>query len=152
MADEKKIAGKHESGNFIQTLMEAAQTMTACRKNIQEAAETIVTSCYTQGTKGEDHRSLLLYKADGMKSLAELYRSVAKRYENAAMKLVSGVPEDKVWADVLAYNTFFADQLESEKNNSESVLNILQENAKQNNGEPESLTIYVISKEGTEWK
>jgi hypothetical protein len=128
MADKKNIGNDQRSGNSIQVLMEAAQTITACRKNIQEAAETIVASCYTQGTKGEDHRSMLLDKADGMESLAELYRSVAKRFESAAMKLVSGVPEDKVWADVLAYNTFFADQLESEKNSSESVLNILQEN------------------------
>ncbi len=128
MADEKNAAGKHDSGKSIQVLMEAAQTMTACSKNIQQTAETIVTSCYTQGTKGEAHRSLLLDKAAGMRSLAELYRSVAKRFESAAMKLLSGIPEDKVWADVLAYGTFFADQLESEKNNSESVLNILQEN------------------------
>jgi hypothetical protein len=63
-----------------------------------------------------------------MRNLEELYGAVAKRFESAAMKLLSGIPEDKVWADVLAYSSFFADQLESEKNNSESVLNILQEN------------------------
>ena len=128
MADKKNIGNDQRSGNSIQVLMEAAQTMTACRKNIQEAAETIVASCYTQGTRGETHKSLLLDKADGMRNLAELYGAVAKRFESAAMKLLSGIPEDKVWADVLAYSSFFADQLESEKNNSESVLNILQEN------------------------
>ncbi len=128
MADKKNIGNDQRSVKSIQVLMEAAQTMTACSKNIQQTAETIVISCYTQGTKGEVHKSLLLDKAAGMRSLAELYRSVAKRFECAAAKLVSGIPEDKVWADVLAYSTFFADQLESEKNNSESVLNILQEN------------------------
>ncbi len=128
MADKKNIANDQRSVNPIQALMDAAQITASCSKNIQQTAETIVTSCYTQGTKGEANRSLLLDKVADMRSLAELYRSVAKRFECAAAKLASGIPEDKVWADVLAYGVFFADQLESEKNNSESVLNILQKN------------------------
>ena len=128
MDNKKNIGNDQGSVASIQVLMEVAQTMTACRKNILQAAETIVTSCNTQGTRGEAHKSLLLDKADGMRSLAELYGSASRRFESAAMKLASGIPKDKVWADVLAYGVFFADQLESEKNNSESVLNVLQEN------------------------
>jgi hypothetical protein len=108
--------------------MDAVQITASCSKNIREAAETIVTSCNTQGTRGEAHKRLLLDKADGMRSLASLYESASRRFESVAMKLASGIPKDKVWADVIAYGVFFADQLESEKNNSESVLNILKEN------------------------
>ena len=128
MADKRNIGNDKRDVNSIQALMDVVQITASCSKNIREAAETIVTSCYTHGTRGEAHKSLLLDKADGMRSLAELYGSASKRFESDAMKLASGIPKDKVWADVLAYGVFFADQLESEKNNSESVLNVLQEN------------------------
>ncbi len=128
MGDKKNIENDQGSVNSIEALVDAVQITASCSKNIQKAAETIVTSCSTQGTVGEAHKSLLLDKADDMRSLAELYESASKRFKSAAVKLLSGVPENKVWADVLAYGSFFSDQLKSEKIDYESVLNILQEN------------------------
>ena len=128
MGDKKNITNDQGSVNSIHALMDAVQITASCSKNIQIAAETIVKSCSTQGTVGEVHKSLLLDKADDMRSLAELYGSASKRFESAAMKLLSGIPEEKVWADVLTYGSFFSDQLKSEKSDYESVLNVLREN------------------------
>ncbi len=125
MADEKNAAGKHDSSKSIQALIEAAQTISAGGKELLKSSETILKSCFTPGTVGEAHKRQLLDKVEELKKLAELHNSAANRLENAAMKLVSGVPEDNVWADVLAYNTFFADQLESEEINGVNILNML---------------------------
>ena len=125
MDDKENIEEKHDSGKSIQTLMEAAQTISAGGKEIMKSSETIMMSCFTPGTVGEAHKRQLLDKVEELKKLAELHNSVAKRLESAAGKLASGIPEDKVWADMLAYGTFFADQLESEKINGENILNML---------------------------
>ncbi len=128
MTDKKNINKDYERGEYIKMLMDASQVITACGKKIQKEAATITMSCHTSGTKGEAHKSLLFTKADEMKNLAELYNSVASRWKDAARKLASGIPKDKVMQDVLSYNTFFGDQLKSEKSDFEFVLNMLQKN------------------------
>ena len=82
-------------------------------------------SCFTPGTVGEAHKSQLLDKVEELKKLAELHNSVDNRLESAAGKLASGITVEKVMFEVQAYNTFFADQLESEKINGENILNML---------------------------
>ncbi len=114
-------------------LMDASQAVTAYGKKIQKSAATITMSCHTSGTKGEAHKSLLLTKVDEMKSLVELHNSVASRWKDAARKLASGIPKDEVMQDVLSYNTFFDDQLKSEKSDVEFVLNKLQKNGTERN-------------------
>ncbi len=133
MTDKKNIYKDYERGEYIKMLMDAAQAITACGKKIQKAAETITMSCHTSGTKGEAHKSLLLTKVDEMKSLVELHNSVANRWKDAARKLASGIPKDEVMQDVLSYNTFFDDQLKSEKSDVEFVLNMLQKNGTERN-------------------
>ncbi|MBS1257390.1 MAG: hypothetical protein MAG551_00432 [Candidatus Scalindua arabica] len=128
MGDNKNITNDQGSVNSLGALMDAVQITASSSRNIKNAADTIEKSCSTQGTRGEAHKSLLLDKADDMRSLAELYGSASRRFESAAKKLQNGIPEDKVWADVLAYDSFFSDQLKSEKCDYESVLNILHEN------------------------
>ncbi len=125
MADMKNTAGKHSNEKIIQELMDAAQTMTVNADDLKETVETIITSCHTQGTKGEAQKSMLLRRADGMKILEELYRSIAKRYKSAAMKLAEGTSEDKVFHELNSYNVFFSDQIKSEKKCYEQVLSIL---------------------------
>src|SRR3989304_1104447 len=120
MDNKKNSGGKHDSGNSIQGLMEAAQIISAGGKDILKSSETIVKSCHTLVTVGEAQKSLLLGKVEELKKLAELHNSVANRLENAAGKLASGIPEEKVISEVLVCNTFFADQLESEKNDGEN--------------------------------
>ena len=130
MDNKKNTGGKHDSGNYIQALMEVAQIISAGGKDILKSSETIMKSCLTPGTVGEAHKSLLLGKVEELKKLAELHNSVANRLENAARKLASGIPEKKVMSEVLAYNTFFADQLESEKSDGENILNMLRDQDK----------------------
>ncbi len=125
MTDMKNTAGKHSSENIIQELMDTARTMTVNANDLKETVETIITSCHTQGTKGEAHKGLLRIKADGMKRLEELYRSAARRYEIAAMKLADGIPEDNVLPELASYNVFISDQLRSEQECYEQVLSII---------------------------
>ncbi|MFQ5687554.1 MAG: hypothetical protein ACE5GV_12950 [Candidatus Scalindua sp.] len=87
MSDKKNATNAQGSIDSIQALMNVAQITASSSKNIQNEAETIVTSCYTDGTRGEAHRNLLLDKVDGMRSLAELYESASKRFESAAKEL-----------------------------------------------------------------
>ncbi len=128
MTDKKNINKDYERGEYIKTLMDASHAITACGKKIQKAVVTITMSCHTSGTKGEAHKSLLLTKVDELKRLVGLYNSVASRWEDAARKLASGIPKDKVMQDVLSYSTFLVDQLKSEKSDVEFVLNMLQKN------------------------
>ncbi len=125
MADMKNTAGEHSNEKIIQELMDAAQTMTVNADDLKEAVETIITSCHTQGTKGEAQKSMLLRRTDGMKRLEELYRSIAKRYKSAAMKLAEGTSDDKVLHKLNSYNVFFSDQIKSEQKCYEQVLSIL---------------------------
>ena len=125
MDDKKNTEESHDSGNSVQTLMEAAEIVSAGGKDILKSSETIMKSCLTPGTVGEAHKSQLLDKVEELKKLAELHNSVSNRLQSAAWKLASGVPEEEVMSEMLSYNTFFADQLKSEKNNGESILNML---------------------------
>jgi ABC-type phosphate transport system ATPase subunit len=117
--------GKYDSGKSIQALMEAAQAISAGRKEIMKSSEAIMMSCFKPGTIGEAHKSQLLDKVEEMKKLVELHNSVANRLESVARKLASGIQEEKVMSEMLAYNTFLADQLESEKINAENILTML---------------------------
>jgi hypothetical protein len=125
MADMQNTAEKHSSGNIIQALMDAARRMTVNANDLKETVGTIITSCHTQGTKGEAQKIFLLRKADGMKILAELYMSIAKRYKSAAMKLAEGTSEDKVLHALNSYNVFISDQIKSEQECYEQTLNML---------------------------
>jgi hypothetical protein len=125
MDDKENNEGKHDSSKSIQVLMAAAQSISAGGKEILKSSETIMMSCFTPGTVGEAHKCQLLSKAEELKKLAELHNSVANRLESAAGKLASGIPEKKVMSEVMAFNTFFADQLESEKGDCEYVLGML---------------------------
>ncbi|MGR3303995.1 MAG: hypothetical protein ACUZ8I_16045 [Candidatus Scalindua sp.] len=125
MDDKENTEGKHDSGKSIQALMEAAQTISAGGKEILKSSETIMRSCFTPGTVGEAHKRQLLGKVGELKNLAELHNSAANRLESSARKLARGIPEEKVMSEMLAYNTFFADQLESEEIDGENILNML---------------------------
>jgi ribosomal protein L17 len=125
MADMQNTAEKHSSENIIQALMDTARTMTVNANDLKKTVETIITSCHTHGTKGEAQKSFLLRKADGMKILAELYMSIAKRYKSAAMKLAEGTSEDKVLHALNSYNVFISDQIKSEQECYEQILNML---------------------------
>ncbi len=53
MSDMKKSVGTQSHENTIQELMDAARSITVDADELKENAETIITSCHTQGTKGE---------------------------------------------------------------------------------------------------
>lgn len=127
MSDMEEIRRKHYSEDFIQELMDAAQSIAVCEKGINKATEKITKSFNTQGTRGADHKSLLLTKITDLKRLSGLYRSVSEKYVDAAVKLTDGVSEDKVLAELHPYNVFLNDQMESEKECYEQVLNMLRD-------------------------
>jgi len=124
MSDMKNSAGKY-SENTIHKLMDVAHTIAVNADDLKETVETIIASCHMQGTKGETQKSMLLEMVDGMKVLAGLYRSVAKKYEHAAIKLEDGIPEDKILHELRSYNVCISDQIKSEKACYEQVLNMI---------------------------
>ncbi len=125
MSDMKKNAGEQCIENTIQKLMDAARKITVGSDILKKNAETVITACHTQGIKGETHKSVLIKKADGMKILARLFMSMAKKYEQAAMKLTENVSEDKVLNELVSYNIFISDQIKSEQEHNKQVLNML---------------------------
>ncbi len=125
MSDLQNIGRKHDSENSIRMLMDTARSMTICENEVNRATEKTIKSCNTQGTRGAVHKFLLLTKIEGLRRLAVLYSSVSKNYENAAVKIAGGAPEDKVMAELRPYNVFLSDQLRSEQKCYEQVLNML---------------------------
>ncbi len=120
----EKCTGKQCSENTIQILMGAARNITVDSNILKKDAETVITACHTQGTIGEAHKSVLIKKADGMKILAGLFMSMAKKYEQAAMKLIDGVSEDKILNELVSYNVSIGDQIKSEQDCYKQVLNM----------------------------
>lgn len=125
MSDMENIGRKHDIEDFIQELMDAAKGMIECENEVNKATIKIIKSCNAQGTRGADHKSLLLSKTADLKRLAGLYRSVSEKYVNAAVKLTGGVSEDKVMAELRSYNISLNDQMKSEKECYEQVLSML---------------------------
>ncbi len=125
MSDMENIARTHDNENIIKVLMDASKSMIISKNEVSKATEMIIKSCNTQGTKGAGHKSLLLSKIDALGRLEALYRAVSKRYENAALKLAGGIPEDKVMAELRPYNVFLSDQIKSEYKSYEQVLSML---------------------------
>ncbi len=116
MSDMRNSTENHSSENTIQALMNAARSMQVNADYLKKNVETIIASCYIQGTKGEAHNNLLLKRAGGMKILAGLYMSIVKRYEHAAMKLAEGTPEDKVFNELNSYNVCISDRSDLNRN------------------------------------
>jgi len=121
----ENTVGKHSSENIIQELMNAARTVTVYANDVNREVETIITSCHTPGTKGAAHKGFLLRKVAGIKRLAVLYSSVAKRYKSVAMKLADGASEDKVMHELHSYNIFIRDQIKSEQDSYNQILHII---------------------------
>ena len=125
---KNKIAKECGVEKSVKELTEAAETIAACSKEIQEAAEAIMLSCQIMpGSKGEAHKDLLLVKVDDMEKLALLYNKASERLITAAEKLAQGAPEDEVLSNVIAFNTFFNDQLKSEEKEAARILSMLRE-------------------------
>jgi hypothetical protein len=125
MFNMENIGKKHDRENIILELMGAVQSMTTCENDVNEVTEKIIKSCNTEGTKGADHKSLLMARIEGLNRLAGLYRSASEKYESAAEKVAGGVPEEKVLADLLPYNVSLNDQMNAEKKCYEKVLSML---------------------------
>ncbi len=125
MSDMGNKEKKHNIENVVQLLMDASQNTTICINEVNNAIVKIRKSCNTQGTKGSDHKYLLISKLASLKRLAGLYRSVSEKYENSIDKLVDGISEDKVMAELLPYSISINDQLKSEKECYEQVLSML---------------------------
>ncbi len=125
ISDMEKCTGKQCSKNTIQILMGAARNITVDSNILKKDAETVITACHTQGTIGEAHKSVLIKKADGMKILAGLFVKKEKKYEQAAMKIIDGVSEDKILNELVSYNVFISDQIKSEQERNKQILNML---------------------------
>ena len=111
--------------NIVQMLMKTARNMDVYGRKTQKEAERIVKSCHKPGTKGEEHKLLMLTSADGMKRLAELYWTAAKRYKSAAIKLKGGATYENVLSELNSYGVFLNDQIKSEQDGFKRILRIL---------------------------
>jgi len=125
MFDMEDVGKEHDRENIVRDLMDAVQSMTTCENDVKEATEKIEKSFGVQGTIGEDHKSLLLTKIEGLKRLAGLYRVASEKYECAAERVAGGVSEEEVLAELLPYNISFNDQMSSEINCYEKILIML---------------------------
>lgn len=118
-----------ESRGPINILAEAAESIGAYGRNIQEAAEDIIQSCQSMTRIEENtYRNILLVKANHMERIAALYNSASKRFMRAAEELEEGALEEKVLSQVFAYNIFLNNQIESEEDEANQILNILHKN------------------------
>lgn len=125
MADKKNILEKSVRKNTIQMFMTSSLNMDVYGMKTQREAEGIVKSCHRQGTKGNNNMLLMLTHADGMKRLAELYWSAAKKYKTAASKLIGGATYDNVLPEMTLYCIFLNDQIKSEQDGFRRILSIL---------------------------
>ena len=76
---------------------------------------------------------MILDKADDLKRVSKLYNLASRRLIAAIKKLSKGALEEKVWTDIIVYNTFLKDQLKSEADEVNHILNILREDNRDNN-------------------
>lgn len=128
MAYESNAAKDNERGKSIQVLIEVAENIAACGKDIQEAAENITLLYQIPGLNGETYKDLLLVKIHNLRRLAALCKPTSIRLMTMAEKLVEGISEDGVVADMLVYSLFLNDQLEYEGNELNRVLRMIPEN------------------------
>lgn len=125
MSDMENIGRINDIEKFKLELLDAARRMRECENEVIKATEKIQKSFNTQGAKGTVNKPLLLTKMSDLERLAGLYRSTSEKYKDEAEKLSNGVSVDKVLAELHTYNIFLNDQLKSEKQSCEHVLNML---------------------------
>ncbi len=94
---ENNVAEYLESKESIKVLTDTAETISACGKDIQKAAENITAVCHIPGTKGAAYGNQLLAKIDDLKKLATLYGLASQQLTGAARELASSVPQGKAW-------------------------------------------------------
>ncbi len=132
MPDKKRIQKEQFIEDYIQELKDAGESMATRGKSTQEAAEKIMSSINNPGTKEEVHEDILLAEVDNLENLTVLYNLISRRLLSAAEKLANGMTEEKVTADMIVYSRFIADQLKCEEEESQHILDSLQDNAQHN--------------------
>ncbi len=83
---ENNVAGDLENKESIKVLTDTAETISACGKDIQKAAEDIMVVCRIPGTKGAAYGNKLLAKVDDLKKLAVLYSTASKKLISAVVR------------------------------------------------------------------
>ncbi len=122
---KNNVAEDLENKESIKVLTDTAETISACGKDIQKAAENIMAVCYIPGTKGAAYRDQLLAKVDDLKKMAVLYSTASKKLISAVCKITNGMPEDEVLSDIIVFTNFYADQLKCEEDGLHHILCIL---------------------------
>lgn len=117
--------GKESKEHNIDLLQKEAKSQNENAEKIQVYAERISQSCCLPYTIGSTHKDTLTAKTNDLKKLAVLYRSYAKKLQNAANKLANGKPEEKIFIDVQTYNIFFSDQLKCIKRDLQNIFSEL---------------------------
>lgn len=106
----------------IRILLDEVNVLTINADRIQKCIEIIEQVCCIPDTKITKHKELLLNKANDLKKSVMLHRSATKRLLVAADKLLNGVPEDKILADICTYNIFLSDQLKCANDDMRNIL------------------------------
>ncbi len=132
MSDKKKTEKEQFNEGYIQELRDAGESVAARGKVTQKAVDKIMSSINNPGTKGEVHKGMLLVEVGNLERLTALCSSISTRLLSAAEKLANGTSEVKVMSDIVVYSRFVTDQLKREVEESQYILDTLQDNDQHN--------------------
>jgi len=132
MSDKKKTQKEQFNEDYIQELRGAGESVAARGKITQKAVDKIMSSINNPGTKGEVNKGMLLAEVGNLERLTALCSSISTRLLSAAEKLANGTSEVKVMSEIVVYSRFITDQLKREVEESQYILDTLQDNGQHN--------------------
>ncbi len=93
MVIKNTISRDSEYETSIQMFSEAADDIATCSNDLLLVAETIAQSCLLIGTTGDDYREVLTSRAKDFRTLAGLYKTRSRRFEDIVKRMMCGVED-----------------------------------------------------------
>jgi hypothetical protein len=94
MVVKNTISRNNESELSIQMFSEAADDIATCSDELLLVAEALAQSCLMIGDTGVDYREVLTSRAKDFKTLAGLYKTRSRRFEDIVERLAGDIQED----------------------------------------------------------
>jgi hypothetical protein len=88
MVIKNTISRDSENELSVQMFSEAADDIATCSDDLLVVAEAIAQSCLMIGTTGDNCREILSSRAKDFRTLAGLYKTRSRRFENIVKRLV----------------------------------------------------------------
>ena len=93
MVIKNTISMDSENELSAQMFSEAADDIASCSNDLLLVAEVIAQSCLMIGTTGDDYREVLTSRVKDFRTLAGLYKTRSRKFENIVKRLVGGVED-----------------------------------------------------------